>query len=95
MRIPTVGELKERANDLDVRMAYKAICKNTLSALQGDAAASMAQVLQSKESLYLRPLEILLSEPHIMAGWLSVNRDCYTLIDGKISWNENPIGLLL
>lgn len=92
--LTAIGELKERANDLDVRMAYKTICANELSELQGDEEISMAQVLQSKESLYLRPLELLIDEPHIMAGWLSVNRDCYTLIDGKISWNENPIGLL-
>ncbi|MCX2976514.1 biotin/lipoyl-containing protein [Candidatus Marimicrobium litorale] len=92
--LTAIGELKERANDLDVRMAYKTICANELSELQGGEATSMAQVLQSKESLYLRPLELLISEPHIMAGWLSVNRDCYTLIDGKISWNENPIALL-
>ncbi|MDG2271063.1 MAG: biotin carboxylase N-terminal domain-containing protein, partial [Halioglobus sp.] len=86
--LTAIGELKERANDLDVRMAYKTICANELSGLQD------VQVLQSKESLYLRPLELLIAEPHIMAGWLSVNRDCYTLIDGKISWNENPIVLL-
>ena len=92
--LTAIGELKERANDLDVRMAYKTICANELSELQGDEEISMAQVLQSKESLYLRPLDLLIDEPHIMAGWLSVNRDCYTLIDGKISWNENPIGLL-
>jgi len=92
--LTAIGELKERANDLDVRMAYKTICANELSGLQDDEETSMAQVLQSKESLYLRPLELLIAEPHIMAGWLSVNRDCYTLIDGKISWNENPIVLL-
>ena len=92
--LTAIGELKERANDLDVRMAYKTICANELAGLQGDEETSMAQVLQSKESLYLRPLELLIDEPHIMAGWLSVNRDCYTLIDGKISWNENPITLL-
>ncbi len=92
--LTAIGELKERANDLDVRMAYKTICANELSELQGGEKASMAQVLQSKESLYLRPLELLIDEPHIMAGWLSVNRDCYTLMDGKISWNENPIALL-
>jgi biotin carboxyl carrier protein len=37
---------------------------------------------------------MLLVEPHILSGWLSVNRDCYTVIEGKISWNENPIELL-
>ena len=35
-----------------------------------------------------------MAEPHILSGWLSINRDSYTLIDDKISWNENPIELL-
>ena len=39
-------------------------------------------------------LEQLLDEPHLLSGWLSVNRDCYTMIDGVISWNENPFELL-
>ena len=30
----------------------------------------------------------------MLSGWLSINRDCYTVIDGKISWNENPLELL-
>ena len=37
---------------------------------------------------------MLLAEPHMLSGWLSINRDCYTLIEGKICWNENPIELL-
>ena len=30
----------------------------------------------------------------MLSGWLSINRDCYTMIDGKLSWNENPLELL-
>ena len=30
----------------------------------------------------------------MLSGWLSINRDCYTIIDGALSWNENPLGLL-
>jgi biotin carboxyl carrier protein len=37
---------------------------------------------------------MLLAEPHMLSGWLSTNRDCYTMIDGKICWNENPLELL-
>ncbi len=42
----------------------------------------------------LRPIELLLSDPHLLSGWLSLNRDSYTLIDGRISLNENPIDLI-
>jgi len=54
----------------------------------------LRDTLELKQTLLLRPLEVLLAQPHVLSGWLSVNRDCYTVIDGKISWNENPIELL-
>jgi acetyl/propionyl-CoA carboxylase alpha subunit len=92
--LTAVGELKQRANNLDTNYAYKAIGKTLLAEAEVEAAAALSEALQLKESLLLRPLEILLSEPHILSGWLSINRDCYTLIDGKISWNENPLELL-
>ena len=62
--------------------------------MEGDAQSALAQTLQLKESLLLRPLHMLLEEPHMLSGWLSVNRDCYTMIEGKICWNENPMELL-
>lgn len=92
--LTAVGELKQCANNLDIDFAYKAIGKAALAGVSGEAAGALAEALQLKESLLLRPLQLLLSEPHILSGWLSINRDCYTLIDGKISWNENPLELL-
>ena len=92
--LTAVGELKRRANDLDIDFAYKAIGKAALAGVEGEAAKALSEALQLKASLLLRPLQLLLGEPHILSGWLSVNRDCYTLIDGKISWNENPLELL-
>jgi biotin carboxyl carrier protein len=92
--LTAVGELKQRANNLDLAYAYKQLCKTALAAAEDDQRAELADTLDLKESLLLRPLTSLLSEPHILSGWLSLNRDCYTLIDGKLCWNENPIELL-
>ncbi len=92
--ITAVGELKQRADNIDLEYAWREICKTALQGQSEDAAKSLAQTHELKHALLLRPLEILLAEPHILSGWLSVNRDCYTLIEGKISWNENPIELL-
>lgn len=92
--LTAVGALKQQANDLDLAFAYKEICKRALAGVDGDAQAALQDTLQLKETLLLRPLNKLLDEPHMLSGWLSINRDCYTLIDGKISWNENPIELL-
>lgn len=92
--LTAVGELKQRANSIDLAYAYKQICGQAMAGADGGAKEALAQTLQLKESLLLRPLERLLEEPHYLSGWLSINRDCYTMIDGKISWNENPIELL-
>jgi acetyl/propionyl-CoA carboxylase alpha subunit len=92
--LTAVGELKQQANNLDITSAYKQVSKRALIDMEGETQAALTQTLQQKESLMLRPLALLLQEPHILSGWLSVNRDCYTLIDSKICWNENPMELL-
>jgi acetyl/propionyl-CoA carboxylase alpha subunit len=92
--LTAVGELKQRANNLDLAYAWQRLCKASLEELTGDPARALQQTLEQKQTLLLRPLESLLAEPHILSGWLSINRDSYTLIDDKISWNENPIELL-
>ena len=92
--LTAVGQLKKQCNDLDLGDAYRQIGAAALAPVEGDATKALAQTLQLKESLLLRPLHMLLEEPHMLSGWLSVNRDCYTMIEGKICWNENPMEML-
>ncbi len=92
--LTAVGELKQRANDIDLVYTYDQIGKVLLVECGESAQAALQQSLERKYSLLRRPLEKLLAEPHLLSGWLSVNRDSYTVLAGKISWNENPIGLL-
>ncbi|MEH6634116.1 MAG: biotin/lipoyl-containing protein [Halioglobus sp.] len=92
--LTAVGELKQHANNLDTAYAYRELGKAALASQEGDAQQALAATLQLKESLLLRPLHLLLDEPHMLSGWLSVNRDCYTVIEDKICWNENPMELL-
>lgn len=92
--LTAVGELKQRANGIDLEYAWGQIAGEALKKESVDAAKELGQAIELKKTLLLRPLELLLAEPHILSGWLSINRDSYTLIEGKISWNENPIGLL-
>ena len=90
--LTAVGELKQRANDMDLEYAYRSVGK--WRCRDGKARLRRAGGPAAKESLLLRPLQTLLREPHMLSGWLSINRDCYTVIEGKICWNENPIELL-
>ena len=92
--LTAVGELKQYANNIDLQYAWTQIGKIATAGVSGDAALALADTLALKQTLLLRPIERLLSEPHVLSGWLSVNRDCYTMIDGAVSWNENPLGLL-
>ncbi|MEZ5573251.1 MAG: biotin/lipoyl-containing protein [Halioglobus sp.] len=92
--LTAVGELKQRANNLDPMYAYNQLCQTALADLHSDARRALSEALQLKETLLLRPVLKLLEEPHMLSGWLSINRDCYTMIDGKICWNENPMELL-
>jgi acetyl/propionyl-CoA carboxylase alpha subunit len=92
--LTAVGELKQQANNLDIDYAYSQLSKSLLSNLEGEARAALAETLALKETLLLRPLARLLEEPHILSGWLSLHRDAYTVIEGKICWNENPLELL-
>jgi acetyl/propionyl-CoA carboxylase alpha subunit len=92
--LTAVGELKQYSNNIDLQYAWSQIGKTATAGVSGDAALALADTLALKQTLLLRPIERLLSEPHVLSGWLSVNRDCYTIIDGAVSWNENPLGLL-
>jgi len=92
--LTAVGELKQQANNMDLAYAWKQLCKSLLSAQSNDSVGSLKNALDQKQTLLLRPLEMLLDQPHTLSGWLSINRDCYTLIENRVSWNENPIELL-
>ncbi len=92
--LTAVGELKARANDIDLHHAWDGLRRHLLAAHDGDAGKALGAALDRKQTLLLRPLELLLAQPHMLAGWLSVHRDSYTVLDGQISWNGNPLVLL-
>jgi acetyl/propionyl-CoA carboxylase alpha subunit len=92
--LTAVGELKERAGNIDLVFAYDAVMKAELANVDEDSRADYVTAFERKYSLLRRPLQKLVEEPHLLSGWLSVNRDCYTMIEGKVSWNENPVQLL-
>ncbi|MCX2981222.1 biotin carboxylase [Halieaceae bacterium IMCC14734] len=92
--LTAVGELKRLANNIDLVLAYDRLGKAALEHQPETARAAYQQTLESKYSLLRRPLAELLAEPHVMAGWLSVNQHNYKLQGGGIEWLVNPIQLL-
>ncbi len=90
-----VGLLKEQANSVDLAYAYKNIRNAWLDRSKDpEYRKQMEAVIHLKSSLLERPLEILLAEPHLLAGWLSVHQHQFIVSKKGIEWQENPIRIL-
>ncbi len=94
--ITAVGLLKQEANSIDLTYAYQAITREHLASYQTntDAEKAMQQILLRKELLLTRPIIRLVKEPHLLAGWLSLNKNNYVITNGKMEWTINPIIIL-
>lgn len=94
--LTAVGLLKRKANNLDLNFAYAQVCKQAMADVKdAEAKSALQSVLASKQLLLTRPIERLIAEPHILAGWLSLNQQSFSQNNkGDISWSENPIKVL-
>ena len=94
--LTAVGLLKQKANNLDLNYAYAQVCKKALATVKdSDAKSALQSVLTRKQLLLTRPLERLMAEPHVLAGWLSLNQKHFDQnTKGEISWTENPVKVL-
>jgi len=95
-----VGQLKEEANKLDVAHAFAEMKKHYVAQISagsgGDPAVAkaMAEVIDRKFTLLTRVMDRLLDDPHLLSGWLALNRRQYRMENGKVIWIRNPLGVL-
>lgn len=98
-----VGLLKKESADFDLELAFtrvKALYKKDIAAQHGngDSLASALQAidaaLERKHTLLLRPLDIVMRDPHVFSGWLSLNKAHVKLDGDKVTWNRNPLYVL-
>lgn len=95
-----VGLLKEEANKLDTLFAFiqmkKAYAKKMAEQFPDDPkiAKEMSAILDRKGTLVTRPMDRLLADPHLLSGWLSVNRKNFAMENGKVVWHDNPFVIL-
>ncbi len=92
--LTSVGELAFESGRLDIDVAWHTLCQRRTEALDGADASSLGAVLSRKQSLLLRPIKLLMSSPHLLAGWLSVNKSAFAYDGEHLSWAENPVELL-
>ena len=88
-----VGLLKEEANKLDPVFAFLQMKKHYFK-LSGDnveLGKTYSELLDRKGTLLTRPMEILLKNPHLLSGWLSLNQNNFEVKDGKVVWLRNPM----
>jgi acetyl/propionyl-CoA carboxylase alpha subunit len=91
-----VGKLKEEASKLDVVVAFLAM-KKQLAKVHGDdveVQRAVSETMDRKGTLLTRPMEKLLADPHLLSGWLSLNRKNLKLEQGKLVWLRNPLVML-
>jgi len=91
-----VGKLKEEASKLDVVFAFLAMKKH-FGQVYGDdpeIKSAISETLDRKGTLLTRPMEFLLADPHLLAGWLSINRKNFKFENGKLLWLRNPLVIL-
>jgi acetyl/propionyl-CoA carboxylase alpha subunit len=91
-----VGRLKEEASKIDEVFAFLALKKHYGKLCTDDPAEKKAvsDTLDRKGTLLTRPLELLLKDPHLLSGWLSLNKNNYRLENGKITWLRNPLVMI-
>lgn len=100
-----VGTLKEEANKLDVVYAFFQMKKHYAKRVseeyadQPDVCAkelkNISALLDRKGTLLTRPMERLLSDPHLLSGWLSMNTKNFRFDKGRVIWLRNPLGVLV
>ncbi|HLO27128.1 MAG TPA: biotin/lipoyl-containing protein, partial [Geobacteraceae bacterium] len=95
-----IGLLKEEAAKIDPVYAFiqmkKHYGKRMAEQFPGDAqvAKTMSSILDRKGTLVTRPMELLLEDPHLLSGWLSINRKNFRIDNGKVVWLRNPLMIL-
>ncbi|MDG0992455.1 MAG: biotin carboxylase N-terminal domain-containing protein [Luminiphilus sp.] len=92
--LTAVGELAKEAQRVDIEAAWTLLSRQRIGEAAPEHQAALQDVLQSKQSLLLRPIKLLLDSPHLLSGWLSVNGGAFQRDGDHISWAENPIDLL-
>tara|TARA_R110002072_G_scaffold95539_4_gene210642 strand:+ start:1065 stop:3944 length:2880 start_codon:yes stop_codon:yes gene_type:complete len=94
--ITAVGALKREAQQFDLNTVYRNVCQDELKqASNEEENASLQKILQRKQLLLTRPIELLMREPHLLSGWLSLHQaDFSHEKKSKLSWTRNPINIL-
>jgi acetyl/propionyl-CoA carboxylase alpha subunit len=95
-----MGLLKEEASKIDTVYAFiqmkKAYAKKMAEQFPDDPkpGKDMSAIIDRKGTLVTRPMDKLLEDPHLLSGWLSINRNNFAIEKGTVVLRDNPFVLL-
>ena len=95
-----MGLLKEEASKIDTVYAFfqmkKAYARKMAEQFPDDpkVVKDMSAILDRKGTLVTRAMDKLLEDPHLLSGWLSLNRNNFAVESGKIVLHDNPFVIL-
>ena len=85
-----VSQLRAHALNVDLNLLWRNLCAR----LQENMPEELARVLVKKTTLLKRPVAALLDKPHLLSGWLSHYRSCYSIKGSKHGLSGNSWHLL-
>jgi len=77
------GLLAGEARQLDLDTAWQALSREGLR-----------EILDRKRTLVIRPLRRVISDPHLLMGWIATTRTAWSLDADGWTWHTNPFVLL-
>ncbi len=94
--LTAVGLLKKQANELDIEKAGIEFTKHAVNSANKNTEiiSAIKQVSSAKTTLIARAVNALMDEAHLLAGWLSSNKQFFSINEEKITWLKNPVKIL-
>jgi acetyl/propionyl-CoA carboxylase alpha subunit len=90
-----VGQLAEEGQAIDTAHAFAEMKRHRVAACADPKIAEgTASVVDRKLTLLTRLMDRLLEGPHLLAGWLSLNRGAYRVEGGKLRWTRSPLDVI-
>jgi acetyl/propionyl-CoA carboxylase alpha subunit len=89
-----VGQLAQEAQSIDFDYAFHRIARVATSGAAPETVEATRRVLDLKETLLERPMKMLVDEPHYLSAWLSQHHRDFTIEDGRVVWQRNPVRIL-
>ena len=95
--LAAVGSLAETSSKIDLDLMWTHLQKQEMKRLETEKASPglAQQAFDARSTLILRPIKVLLNSPHLLAGWLSVQKSYVTRnTQGQLTWVKNPLKAL-